>query len=126
MTLAPQSASWRTQVGPARTRVRSSTINLSSAREARGNGMWFHLEFLGRPTFPDLPALVYRGKRSCPGRGAARAKRVTRCRPGTQGQEGKPLIVALGPGSRSRTGACGNKFHRGARLAGTGEAAFEP
>jgi hypothetical protein len=28
MTLAPQSASWRTQVGPERTRVRSSTVNL--------------------------------------------------------------------------------------------------
>jgi len=27
ITLAPQSASWRTQVGPERTRVRSSTVN---------------------------------------------------------------------------------------------------
>src|SRR5215471_14144223 len=36
MTLAPQSASWRTQVGPERTRVRSSTVNRSSAVEAFG------------------------------------------------------------------------------------------
>src|SRR3979409_494284 len=36
MTLAPQSASWRTQVGPERTRVRSSTVNRSSARDATG------------------------------------------------------------------------------------------
>src|SRR5262249_49747602 len=42
MTLAPQSASWRTQVGPERTRVRSSTVNRSSAVEAIG------LEDLGR------------------------------------------------------------------------------
>ena len=34
---APQSASWRTQVGPARTRVRSSTVKRLSAVEARGN-----------------------------------------------------------------------------------------
>src|SRR5262249_33720233 len=40
MTLAPQSASWRTQVGPARTRVRSRTVNRSSAREALGNGIF--------------------------------------------------------------------------------------
>src|SRR6516165_6246193 len=39
MTLAPQSASSRTQVGPARTRVRSRTVNRSSAREPRGNAM---------------------------------------------------------------------------------------
>src|SRR5262245_34912203 len=39
MTLAPQSASWRTQVGPERTLVRSSTVNRSSAREALGNGI---------------------------------------------------------------------------------------
>src|ERR1700682_517963 len=36
MTLAPQSASWRTQVGPERTRVRSRTVNRSSALEAFG------------------------------------------------------------------------------------------
>src|SRR5215471_7440319 len=36
MTLAPQSASWRTQVGPERTRVRSSTVKRSSAVEAFG------------------------------------------------------------------------------------------
>ena len=39
MTLAPQSASWRTQVGPDRTRVRSSTVKRASAFEARGNGI---------------------------------------------------------------------------------------
>src|SRR5580704_674255 len=38
MTLAPQSASWRAQVGPARTRVRSSTVKRASAFDARGNG----------------------------------------------------------------------------------------
>src|SRR5260370_34325562 len=31
MTLAPQSASWRTQVGPERTRVRSSTVKRDKA-----------------------------------------------------------------------------------------------
>src|SRR5262245_31833229 len=36
MTLAPQSASWRAQVGPARTRVRSSTVKRASAFDARG------------------------------------------------------------------------------------------
>ena len=39
MTLAPQSASWRTQVGPDRTWVRSSTVKRSSAREALGNAI---------------------------------------------------------------------------------------
>src|SRR5256885_181995 len=38
-TFAPQSASWRTQVGPARTRVRSSTVKRASAVEARGAGI---------------------------------------------------------------------------------------
>src|SRR6266436_5410737 len=41
ITLAPQSASWRTQVGPARTRVRSRTVKRSSAREALGTGLAF-------------------------------------------------------------------------------------
>src|ERR1700721_3754238 len=36
MTSAPQSASWRAQVGPARTRVRSSTVKRVSALDARG------------------------------------------------------------------------------------------
>src|ERR1700758_5058898 len=36
MTLAPQSASWRAQVGPARTRVKSSTVKRASAFDARG------------------------------------------------------------------------------------------
>jgi hypothetical protein len=39
MTLAPQSASWRTQVGPDRTRVKSSTVKRVRAFEARGNGI---------------------------------------------------------------------------------------
>src|SRR5438067_371393 len=39
MTLAPQSASWRTAVGPARTRVRSSTVKRDRASEACGSGM---------------------------------------------------------------------------------------
>src|SRR5262249_57784030 len=38
MTLAPQSASWRAQVGPARTRVKSSTVKRASALDARGKG----------------------------------------------------------------------------------------
>src|SRR4029079_1437344 len=36
ITLAPQSASWRTQVGPERTRVRSSTAKRERAWAARG------------------------------------------------------------------------------------------
>src|SRR5215471_15793925 len=66
MTLAPQSASWRTQVGPARTRVRSSTVNRSSAREALGNGIFsapceqfsllLHFAWSGgAPGRPDIP-----------------------------------------------------------------------
>src|SRR5947209_2472332 len=39
MTLAPQSASCRTQVGPARTRVRSSTVKRDRACEACGKGI---------------------------------------------------------------------------------------
>src|SRR5712691_12672239 len=73
MTLAPQSASWRTQVGPDRTWVRSRTVKRSSAREARGVGIFCTCrgEFRGvslirreRPggqTFPDLAGVVYRG-----------------------------------------------------------------
>src|SRR5690242_7987976 len=37
MTLAPQSASWRTQVGPERTRVRSRTVKRERAWEALGD-----------------------------------------------------------------------------------------
>src|SRR3990172_6587196 len=44
MTLAPQSASWRTQVGPARTRVRSSTVRSASAGEAESDVMKFSSE----------------------------------------------------------------------------------
>src|SRR5256886_2812121 len=76
MTLAPQSASWRTQVGPARTRVRSRTVNRSSACEALGNGIFsaparcfvFCCISLGPaerregPTFPDIPPDVHRGE----------------------------------------------------------------
>src|SRR5271169_1716121 len=73
MTLAPQSASWRTQVGPERTRVRSRTVNRESAFDALGKGI------VGSPTrglfsgllvprwapfggqnFPDLAGLVHR------------------------------------------------------------------
>src|SRR5215467_9488150 len=39
MTLAPQSASWRTAVGPARTRVKSRTVKRWSALEALAMGM---------------------------------------------------------------------------------------
>src|SRR5450759_853925 len=39
ITLAPQSASCRTQVGPERTRVRSSTVKRDRAWEARGKGI---------------------------------------------------------------------------------------
>src|SRR3954471_17678814 len=39
MTLAPQSASCRTQVGLARTRVRSSTVKRDKACEARGTAI---------------------------------------------------------------------------------------
>src|ERR1043165_9939761 len=39
MTLAPQSASWRTQVGPDRTRVRSRTVKRERAVEALGLGI---------------------------------------------------------------------------------------
>ena len=69
ITLAPQSANWRTQVGPERTRVRSRTVKRSSAREALGNGIsdnpigGFLLARRGRGglTFPDIPGLVHRG-----------------------------------------------------------------
>src|ERR1700719_4260334 len=44
MTLAPQSASWRTQVGPERTRVKSSTVKRERAFEARGNGIRYSPE----------------------------------------------------------------------------------
>src|SRR5215831_12292397 len=70
MTLAPQSPSCRTQVGPERTRVRSRTVNRERAWEALGNSISMAPECLtwsqGRnvgPTFPDLPGLVHRSKR---------------------------------------------------------------
>src|SRR5216683_2949277 len=39
ITFAPQSASWRTQVGPARTRLRSRTVKRARAAEACGTAM---------------------------------------------------------------------------------------
>src|SRR5882672_629540 len=50
ITLAPQSASWRTQVGPERTRVRSRTVKRSSALEALGCED-FGRDNLGRDAF---------------------------------------------------------------------------
>ena len=68
ITLAPQSASWRTQVGPERTRVRSRTVKRSSAREALGNGISGTCEVIcwpggtpGRPDIPGFPSVVHRG-----------------------------------------------------------------
>src|SRR5450830_910114 len=70
MTLAPQSPSWRTQVGPDRTRVRSRTVKRERAWEALGNGIATAPDSLLRPrpgfsgpTFPDLKRLVHRAKR---------------------------------------------------------------
>src|SRR5258706_5030494 len=53
MTLAPQSASWRTQVGPERTRVRSSTVNRSSALEALGVDDLGRADLRGEDFVPD-------------------------------------------------------------------------
>src|SRR5690348_84029 len=62
MTLAPQSASWRTQVGPERTRVRSSTVNRARALDARGNGIFPEASKadMGGRNFADPGAVVYR------------------------------------------------------------------
>src|SRR4051812_15796864 len=55
MQFAPQSASWRTQVGPARTRVRSRTVKRCSAVEARGNDISGRVrQVVGGPTIPDM------------------------------------------------------------------------
>ena len=66
MTLAPQSASWRTQVGPDRTRVRSRTVKRERAWEALENGISTAPAGLLRPrtaiSEPDLP----RSKAPCP------------------------------------------------------------
>ena len=66
MTLAPQSASWRTQVGPERTRVRSRTVKRERAWEALGNGISTAPAGLLRPITaiwrPDIP----RSKAPCP------------------------------------------------------------
>src|SRR5215475_1168041 len=83
MTLAPQSANWRTQVGPERTRVRSSTVKRERAFEARGNGIRQLQIIHATPrdsaltTFPDLGRNVY-GRRH--GRGMMRPQA---CRSGT-------------------------------------------
>src|SRR5215468_2771449 len=53
MTLAPQSASWRTQVGPERTRVRSSTVKRERAWEARGKDI-AELREQGGDQYPEL------------------------------------------------------------------------
>src|SRR6202007_475474 len=60
MTLAPQSASWRTQVGPERTRVRSSTVKRASAFDARGKAIFLGASNAissGNETLPTLPPL---------------------------------------------------------------------
>src|SRR5659263_618560 len=69
MTLAPQSPSWRTAVGPERTRVRSRTVKRERAWEALGNGIATAPDSLLRPITaetwifgPDLP----RSKAPCP------------------------------------------------------------
>ena len=67
MTLAPQSASSRTAVGPDLTRVKSRTVKRSRARDPLGNGMLKNPDKIplalagGRRglTFPDLPWVVY-------------------------------------------------------------------
>ena len=61
MTLAPQSASWRTQVGPERTRVRSSTVKRARAWDALGIAIGEHTGGVtGRAGHsPIKPALVY-------------------------------------------------------------------
>jgi hypothetical protein len=43
MTFAPQSASWRTAVGPDRTLVRSITVKRDKAFDAGWNGIRFSL-----------------------------------------------------------------------------------
>src|SRR3954454_8642555 len=66
ITLAPQSASCRTQVGPERTRVRSSTVKRERACEARGKGIEkpSFLDFAGkRQRQSDLDNLV--GESNC-------------------------------------------------------------
>src|ERR1700733_10418637 len=62
MTLAPQSASWRTQVGPDRTRVRSSTVKRARALEARGKGIAGVSGTNSKQgqNFADLTGVVYR------------------------------------------------------------------
>src|SRR5215475_12144959 len=71
MTFAPQSASWRTQVGPERTRVRSRTVKRERACEARGNGIrWLRNTYFGSETAfrADIPRSVL----ACPSVGKGR------------------------------------------------------
>src|SRR3981189_968768 len=56
VALAPQSASWRTQVGPERTRVRSRTVKRERAFEALGIGI------------SDVSHAAFSGQRLPPGR----------------------------------------------------------
>src|SRR6266403_4587237 len=72
-TLAPQSANCRTQVGPARTRVRSSTVKRDRACEARGKGIQGapeRTEFLQQwdsnlRTFNTLPPFKFKNCNFC-------------------------------------------------------------
>src|SRR4029079_9898612 len=62
MTLAPQSASWRTQVGPDRTRVKSRTVKRERAEEALGSGITRTPECLPGPGLgfrPDIPRSMW-------------------------------------------------------------------
>src|SRR6185312_5049713 len=63
MTLAPQSASWRTQVGPDRTRVKSRTVKRERAEEALGSGITRTPECLPGPRtgFPTRHSPIYVG-----------------------------------------------------------------
>src|SRR6476646_10045720 len=72
-TLAPQSANCRTQVGPERTRVRSSTVKRDRAVEARGKGIFVKLRqreevglVQGKDVYPDwgvVTTVVQHGRR---------------------------------------------------------------
>src|SRR5215470_11707347 len=71
MMFAPQSPSWRTQVGPERTRVRSRTVKRERAWEALGNGIrWLRSRYFGSELAfrPDIPRSVV----ACPSAGIGR------------------------------------------------------
>src|SRR5690348_1739227 len=65
MTLAPQSASCRTQVGPARTRVRSSTVKRARAFEARGKAIAELSDLLHRMKIPVMRSELHRSCGCC-------------------------------------------------------------